>query len=185
MKSKFDWIPIRAMFEAGDSISSIARHEGYPSKQAISKRSIDEGWTVIDRPPPELTIIPFDGLTEEQRFVVTQVANGATQRLAAQMAGYHETTVSEWTKDPKVKRALMAAKAAKVKRRLDKIDTSGDWRAAGWLLERDVDSRDEYMPPNSSRGMTGTTFNVLGHVNLGFERLEDKREGLLIEQPPQ
>src|SRR3990167_406417 len=181
MKPIFDWIAIRAMFEAGNSISSIARNDGYPSKQAISRRSIDEGWTVIDKPPPELTVIPFDGLNAQQQFIVTQIANGATQRLASQMAGCHETTISDWKRDEVFSRALMAAKAAKVKRRLDKIDTSDDWRAAGWLLERDVDSRDEFIPPNSSTGMTGTTFNVLGHVNLGFDRIEEIKP--VIEQP--
>ena len=180
---KFDWIAIRAMFEAGDSISSIARHPGYPSKQAISRRSIDEGWTVIDRPPPELAMIPFGGLNDQQRYIVTEIAKGATQRLAAQMAGRHESTVSDWKKDEVFSRALMAAKAAKVKRRLDKIDTSADWRAAGWLLERDVDSMDEYMPPNSSRGMTGTTFNVLGHVNLGFDRILEHTQEPLVGLP--
>jgi hypothetical protein len=78
----------------------------------------------------------------------------------------------------------MAAKAAKVKRRLDKIDTSPDWRAAGWLLERDIDSREDFVPPNSSRGMTGNTFNVLGHVNLGFDRLDDHQRIPEVGQLP-
>lgn len=167
------------MWEAGESASSIAGKDGMPSKQAICNHANAEGWTKIDKPMPELAIIPFEGLTDDQRFIIAQIADGATQRLAAQMAGRHETTISDWKRDETFSRALLAAKAAKVKRRLRKIDESDDWRAAGWLLERDPDSRDDFIPPNASRGMTGTTFNVLGHVNLGFDRLEDRMRDAL------
>jgi len=182
---KFDWFAIRAMFEAGDSISSIAKHEGMPSKQAISVRSRAEKWRVLGRQSRQLTqrqpsipvsteaeVIPFDGLDDKQRAIVQEIADGATQRLAGQMYGVHETTLSNWKNTvPGFAHAILAAKAAKVRRRLSKIDESADWRAAGWLMERDPDSRDEFSPPNAGKGfMTGNTFNVLGHVNLGIER---------------
>lgn len=175
------------MFEAGEGITSIAKKPEMPSKQAISQRALKDGWQrlpSIDRSSDDLTLIPFDGLNDEQRLIVQEVANGATQRLAAEMAGHHETTISDWKKsNPKFARAILAAKAAKVRRRLAKIDTSPDWRAAGWLMERDPDSRDEFSPPNAGKGLGQTTFNVLGHVNVGFDRDDDKRLSPVGQQP--
>ena len=171
--TRFDWVKIRALFEAGTGITSIAKMPEMPSKQAISQRAHKEEWKRVgqlDPLTPSSEVIPFDGLTEEQRYVVQQIADGATQRLAAQMIGHHEVTITRWKENELFVKALLAAKAAKCTTRLRKIHGSTDWRAAGWLLERDPDSRDEYQPPNAAKGMTGNTFNVLGHVSLGIER---------------
>ena len=169
---KFDWIAIRAMFEAGDSISSIARHPGYPSKQAISRRSIDEGWTVIDTVPLEMEVIPFDGLSDTQRIVIKEMALGLPQRRAAAIAGVNEATVSVWKADPRFLNACHAAIAVMARKQIRKITESADWRSGLAMLERHPATRDEFAPANAQRGMTGTTFNVLGHVNLGFDRIE-------------
>ena len=179
--TRFDWVKIRALFEAGNGITAIAKMPDMPSKQAISQRAHKEEWRRIgqlDPSTPSIEMIPFEGLSEEQRYVIQEIANGSTQRLAAQMLGYNENTISLWKQDTRFTRALLAAKSAKVQYRLGKIHKSEDWPAAGWLMERDPDSRDEFMPPNSSKGMTGTTFNVLGHVHVGLEResLPDHRE---------
>ena len=185
--TRFDWVKIRALFEAGNGITAIAKMPEMPSKQAISQRAHREEWKRIgqvDPLTPSIEMIPFDGLDETQRFVINEIANGSTQRLAANLVGYNEHTITEWKKDTQFARALLAAKAAKVGHRLQKINRSEDWRAAGWLMERDPDSRDEFMPPNSSKGMTGTTFNVLGHVHVGFDRLEEKSEIPRIEAIP-
>lgn len=193
--SKFDWFAIRAMFEAGDSLGSISRHEGMPSKQAISVKARAEKWTrLADRKATPVNssiasseFMPFDGLNDRQRLIVHEIANGATQRLAGQMYGVHETTLSDWKRQfPVFANAILAAKAAKVRRRLSKIDESTDWRAAGWLMERDPDSREEFSPPNAGRGfMTGTTFNVLGHVNLGFDRQNEPKAQEVATLEPQ
>jgi len=181
---KFDWIAIRAMFEAGDSISSIARHPGYPSKQAISRRSIDEGWTVIDAVPVEMELIPFDGLSETQRIVIKEVATGLPQRHAAAIAGVTEQTVSSWKADnPKFLHAMHAAIAVMTRKQLGKITESADWRSGLAMLERHPATRDEFAPANAQRGMTGTTVNVLGHVNLGFDRILEHTQEPLVGLP--
>ena len=178
--TRFDWVKIRALFEAGNGITAIAKMPEMPSKQAISQRAHKEGWERVGQLDQSIEstalVAAMSYLDDRQKFVIQEIANGSTQRLAANLAGCHETTISDWKLNPKFSMALIAAKAAKVGVRLRKIHQSEDWRAAGWLMERDPDSRDEFMPPNSSRGMTGTTFNALGHVNVGFERAEEQRE---------
>jgi hypothetical protein len=184
--SKFDWLAIRAMYEAGDSMSSISRKEGMPSKQAISKRAMDEGWTQIDKPPPKLDVIPFDGLSDTQRVVVTEMASGLPQKYAAAIAGVSERTVTLWKAENEAFRnAVQAAIGVMVKAQLGKITQSDDWRSGLAMIERHPATRDDFAPANAQRGMTGTTFNVLGHVNLGFDRIEERvkaQEPALIEQ---
>jgi hypothetical protein len=148
---------------------------------------MDEGWTQIDKPPPSLDVIPFDGLTDAQRVVVTEVAQGLPQRHAAAIAGVTEQTVSVWkSQSPKFLNAMQSAVAVMARSQLAKITKSEDWRSGLAMLERHPATRDEFAPANAQKGMTGTTFNVLGHVNLGFERLEERvtpaREPVLIEQ---
>ena len=186
--TRFDWVKIRALFEAGNGITAIAKMPEMPSKQAISVKANKEGWERVGQLDASIEstalVEAMADLTDQQRFVIQEIANGSTQRLAANLAGLNEHTISEWKQGQMFSRALIAAKAAKVGVRLRKIHTSEDWRAAGWLMERDPDSRDEFMPPNSSKGMTGTTFNVLGHVHVGFDRLEEKSEIPRIEAIP-
>lgn len=175
MPSKFDWLAIRAMWEAGDSASSIAEKEGMPSKQAICNHANDEGWTKIDKPPPKLDVIPFDGLSQTQRVVVTEMASGLPQKYAAAIAGVSERTVSLWKAENEAfANAVQAAIGVMAKAQLGKIAQSEDWRSGLAMLERHPATRDDFAPANAQRGMTGTTFNVLGHVNLGFDRIEDK-----------
>lgn len=184
MTSKFDWLAIRARFEAGDTISSISRSPGMPSKQAISRRSIDEAWTQIDKPPPELTVVNFDGLSETQCVVIKEVANGLPQRHAAAIAGVNETTVTRWKSESECfAKALQAAIAVMARSQLAKIVKSDDWRSGLAMLERHPATREEFAPANAQRGLPGMSFNVLGHVNLGFDRLQElKQEPALIEQ---
>ncbi len=187
MTSRFDWLAIRAMYEAGDSMSSISRKDGMPSKQAISKRAMDEGWTQVDKPLElQMQVIPFDGLSDKQRVVVTEMAQGLPQKHAAAIAGVNETTVSAWkAESPSFRNACQAAIAVMARAQLGKITKSEDWRSGLAMLERHPATRDDFAPANAQRGMTGTTFNVLGHVNLGFDRIEERvkaQEPALIEQ---
>lgn len=180
---KFDWAAIRAMFEAGNSPGYIEDLPEMPSRQAIWERAKREGWQKLDAPlHKSLQVIPFEGLNETQRFIVTKVAEGCTQRLAADMACIDQATISDWKHKPAFARAMLAAKAAKTHRRLAKIDESTDWRAAGWLVERDPDSRADYAPPNQTAGhVVGNTFNVLGQFNLGIERKHSEDEQRTID----
>lgn len=185
MNPRFDWLAIRARFEAGDTISSISRSPGMPSKQAISRRAIDEEWTQIDKPPPELTVVNFDGLSETQCIVIKEVANGLPQKHAAAIAGVSERTVTGWKAEiPAFANALQAAVAVMARSQLNKIVKSDDWRSGLAMLERHPATREEFAPANAQRGLPGMSFNVLGHVNLGFDRLQEltKQEPVLIEQ---
>jgi len=186
MNPTYDWLSIRAMWEAGDSASSIAEKDGMPSKQAICNHANEEGWTKIDKPPPKLDVIPFDGLSQTQRVVVTEMAEGLPQKYAAAIAGVSERTVTLWkAENPAFSNAVQAAIGVMVKSQLGKIAKSDDWRSGLAMIERHPATRDDFAPANAHRGMTGTTFNVLGHVNLGFDRLEERvrqPEPVVIEQ---
>jgi hypothetical protein len=185
MNPTYDWLAVRAMWEAGESASSIAEKDGMPSKQAICNHANAEGWTKIDAPPTlQMEVIPFDGLSDKQRIVATEIAQGLPQRHAAAIAGVTEQTVSVWkAENPKFLHACQAAVAVMAKAALGKINKSEDWRSGLAMLERHPSTRDEFAPANAQRGIGQATFNVLGHVNLGFDRIEDRaKEPVLIEQ---
>lgn len=168
-RNQYDWLAIEAMYMTGESPAAIAKLPNMPRKQTIYEYAQKHGWQRLDD-VPKLSVIPFEGLTEKQQIVVTELADGATQKMAAAIVGVSQQTVSEWKKDLNFRKACMAAVATHAKGQLKKITNSTDWRAAGWYLERNPETREDFAPPNASRGMVGTTFNVLGHVNVGIDR---------------
>lgn len=182
---QYDWNAIRAMWEAGESASAIARKDGMPCKQAICQKINAQGWTRVDD-IAELDVIPFDGLDDRQRIVVTRMAKGLPQRWAAKYAGVSEDTVTRWKQNNEAfAAALEAATAVFVDKQLAKVADSSDWRSGLALVERHPATRGDFAPPNAGRGLGQTTFNVLGQVQVGIERIEDKPQGVLIEALPQ
>lgn len=174
------WDAVRAMWMAGNSAHSIAQKEGMPSKQAICVRAKEEGWERVDEIDESLELIPFDGLDDRQRFAITKIAEGLPHKHAAALVGVHRTTLSDWiSHNPSFATALQAAIAAKTYRRLRKVETTEDWRAQTWLLERDKDSRDDFGAPKVTAPPIAATFNVLGQVQVGLNRSEQ------IEAQPQ
>lgn len=172
------WEAVRAMWMAGNSAHSIAQKEGMPSKQAICVKAKEEGWERVDEVDESLELIPFDGLTDRQRFAITKIAEGLPKKHAAALVGVHPTTVSDWIKDnPDFAKALQAAIAAKTYRRLQKVEKTEDWRAQSWLLERDKDSRDDFGAPKPVIAPMGQlNFNVLGQVQVGLQRSESEAQ---------
>lgn len=178
------WDAVRAMWMAGSSANAIAKNEGMPSKQAICVRAKEDGWERVDKVDPALELIPFDGLSDKQRFAITKIAEGLPKHMAAALVGVHRTTLSDWiSHDPTFATALQAAIAAKTYRRLKKVEQTEDWKASTWLLERDKDSREDFGAPKQA--MPPMNFNVLGHVQVGLDRIEQHAEPSPIEiQPP-
>lgn len=166
------WDAVRAMWMAGSSAHSIAQKDGMPSKQAICVRAKDEGWERIDAVDPVLELIPFDGLTEQQCFAVRKLAEGLPKKHVAALCGIDPTTVSRWLSDnADFAKAAQAAIAAKTYRRLQRVEQAEDWKASSWLLERDKDSRDDFSAPKQAPP-AAFNFNVLGHVQVGLDRVE-------------
>src|SRR3990167_7888025 len=100
--NSFDWQAIRAMYEAGESPAHIEQRPDMPSRQAIHQRAKKEGWQVvgkIDDLNGSMALIEFEGLSQTQCLLIQPVGNGATQKMAASIAGVNESTVSEWKKD--------------------------------------------------------------------------------------
>lgn len=180
MKYNYNWDAVRAMYEAGEAVTVIAKKPQMPSKQAICVRANNENWTRRSE-VDQGELIPFDGLTDKQRVVVKEVSEGMPQKWAAAVAGVHETTVSDWKRDPVFANAVLAATGVFAKRQLRKVTDATDWRSGMAMLERHVATRDHFAPANAHKGMTGATFNVLGHVNLGFDRTEAAESLPLIE----
>lgn len=166
----YDWDAIRAMWEAGDSASSIAKKSGMPSKQAICNHANSQGWQRVDEIDAELDIIPFDKLSVTQCIVVKEVAKGLPQKWAAAIAGVHETTVSDWKKLPEFANALQAATGVFVRKQLGKVTGSTDWRAGMALIERHPATRGDFVPPSAGKATGQFNFNVLGQVSVGFDR---------------
>jgi transcriptional regulator with XRE-family HTH domain len=173
------WEAIRAMWMAGSSASSIAQKDGMPSKQAICVKAKEEGWEKLDRVDEELELIPFDGLTEQQCFAVRKLADGLPKKHVAALCGIDPTTLSRWLSDnADFAKAAQAAIAAKTYRRLKKVESTEDWKAQTWLLERDKDSREEFGAPKQSPP-AAFNFNVLGHMQVGIERAQTEQPALI------
>lgn len=173
------WDAVRAMWEAGESAYNIERKDGMPTRTAICARVKQEGWKKLNEADAEMELIPFDGLSDKQRFAITKIAEGLPKHHAAALAGVHRTTLSDWiSHDPKFATALQAAIAAKTYRRLRKVEQAEDWKANTWLLERDKDSREDFGAPKQAPP-AAFNFNVLGHVAVGLERTEP--QAALIE----
>lgn len=177
MSYSYDWVAIRALYEEGESPAHIAEKPGMPTRQAIHQRAKREGWERRDDAVDERFPFADDpDLSAEQQIVLLNIAEGLPAKWAADKAGVHESTVRRWKKDERFARLCRAAIAWKASRRLGQIEASTDWRAQMALLERDSDTRNEFSPPNAGRGMvTGNTFNVLGHIDLGITRDEPKQ----------
>ena len=166
--SKYDWDAIRAMWEAGDAATAIAKKPGMPTKQAICQKQAREGWERVDAIDPELEVIPFDRLSHQQAIVVTKMAKGLPQKWAAAYAGVSEDTVTRWKKTPDFAVALQAAQAVFVDKQLGKVSESTDWRSGLALMERHPTMRGDFKPPQGN--FIAPTFNVLGQVQVGISR---------------
>ena len=176
----YDWGAIRAMWEAGEAATSIAKKAGMPCKQAICQRANKEEWQRVDALDAELEVIPFEGLDDRQRVVVTRMAKGLPQKWAAKYAGVSEDTVTRWKQSNQAfAAALEAATAVFVDKQLAKVAESSDWRSGLALVERHPATRGDFAPPNAGRGLGQTTFNVLGQVQVGIERLENVQPRLI------
>jgi hypothetical protein len=168
---RYDWHAIRAMWEAGEAANSIAQKDGMPCKQAICQRANKEHWERIDGLDAELEVIPFEGLDDRQRTVVTRMAKGLPQKWAAAYAGVSEDTVTRWKQGNEAfAAALRAATAVFVDKQLGKVAESTDWRSGLALMERHPATRGEFVPPNAGRPAGQFNFNVLGQVSVGFDR---------------
>lgn len=174
------WDAVKAMWMAGESATSIGSKEGMPSKQAICVKANEEAWQRVDAVDPGMELIPFDGLTEKQRFAVSKLAEGLRKKDVAALIGVDPSTISDWIKTvPQFAKAEVAARAVKTYRRLRKVEDAEDWRAATWLLERDWDSKSDFAPKYTAA--TAMNFNILGQVQVGIPRLEQPQEAITHE----
>jgi len=125
-----------------------------PTKEAIRRRSIDEGWVKPDATasrPPILAAalnIRSDKLTDEVLAVLlNMISEGATIELACKASGISPATYRRWAdQDPSLRDAVQRARAGTVAGWLSSVNqaTRKDWKAATWLLQNSPDTRDNY-----------------------------------------
>lgn len=174
MKPTYDWPTIRNSYERGISPSEIARTvPESPSRQAIEKRAIKEGWQVA-----VVQSQPDQPVSDTTRGVIVQkVRSGVPFTQAAREAGITERTLYNWRHDGSgFAEILEAARAAFLSKQIERIDDAGtrDWKAAAYLLERAPETRSEFGQKQDSGGLT---------IVLNINRAEEP-EGLTLEHDP-
>ena len=167
MKRTFDWHAIRAAYERGVGPTEIASSlPESPSRQAIEKRAIKEGWEVARLPDS-----PGKSLSDPKAIVLSKIRTGSPKKLAALAAGISESTLYDWLKsDPSFRSLCEASRAAYLCTNIERIDSAADrdWRAAAYSLERAPETRDQYGQKQESGGL---------QIVLQI----DRREGITID----
>ena len=154
MKQSFDWPMIRASYERGLSPNEIVRTlPNMPTRHAIEKRAVKEGWQVAIVPSGEVTF--NDG--DPKAVVLAKIRSGSPQKLAALAAGIAESTLYDWMNaDPSFRSLVQASRAAYLTTNIERIHQAGarDWRAAAYGLERAPETRDQYGATKQEGGLT-------------------------------
>lgn len=185
---RVDWVAIRAEYEAGATVSDLARRYDV-SRQRISYKAKQEGWSKIGPlatvqsaaastnatvdVEAETVVLPDQCTSELQgtRFSPERgqtVLNGLVQYglvgVAAGLAGIANGTLVNWrerspTFDISCQRAL-SLRAAKHLRALDKAEDRGDVKASELLLRANRVTRDDFAKDESSTGPARITINI-------------------------
>lgn len=145
----YDWPQIRALYERGVSPVEIARQvPESPSRQAIAKRALREGWTVAQS--------DTDCIAAPRDIVVAKIREGATKTMAAAAAGISRDTLHAWLHDPTFSARVESAKAAFLTEHIGNIHEAGkrDWKASAYLLERAPETRDQFSQKQDAGGIT-------------------------------
>lgn len=134
----------------------------YPvSKAGILKRAKREGWTrdaALPTPTPSSGFLALGERTpQNMRLILEDIAAAVPVHIAVQAVGMTSDSVDAWaTDDPDFAKQLSAAKARGHVKRIKLIDSAGergDWKAAGRLIERHAETRNEFRSSgNNQRG---------------------------------
>lgn len=177
--SDTNWALIKTLYESGEKAPDISRSMGgHPSKQAIYKRAKKEDWVnpestreTLERLPVPNTV--WDTLSDKQKIVIEAFALGAaTIEEAAARATVNKSTVQRWKKDEAFAALCQTARLQARDELVNNIKRFGEkeWRPNAFLLERLWKS--EF--GQNQAIVQGHTFNVLGSINLGIDRSEER-----------
>lgn len=183
-KPGVDWYEIKRRYELGETAYSISKDPRINvSKQAIQYRANDNGWTrpgkherqaeamgladsasmkALDNPQTrsEKFIAAYGKRTPENLTrILSDIESGLSQRMACNAVGIDPETLRKWGKaDPQVSVSLRAALTNQARRRVQKIEDAGDWKAAQTLLASNPFTSEEFAQGAGAAG--GTTINV-------------------------
>lgn len=179
---KYDWRAIRSRFLAGEKISHISRDMGgKPSVSAIWKKAQKENWEAFREGNPKANIPLRPDQDETKGKVLEFLAQGATLKLAAQAAGIHPDTLTNWRKsNPDFRDACDQARgrfAADHLAVIDQAGRAGDVKASQWLIERHPETRADYAPIKGEPGGGGIQI-VLNIPRSEAEVLEYKANAI-------
>jgi len=163
-----DWVAIQRRWRAGESARALA-DEYEVSHTAINKRRAKGGWSrSLPAPVNGKTTMPDLGerTKANAQMIIRDVAVGVPLHLATRAVGLTVDDLNAWAvDDPDFGRQIDAAEARGHADRIKTLNDAaarGDWRAAGWVLERHRETREEFGQPGRGQG-SGPT------VILNFE----------------
>ena len=147
MTRNINWDVIRLRYMKGETPYAISKSlGGKPSKVGIAKRAKREGWTQVDsdtqRTAENLSIIRRTSgsslgkrTPENIALILGSVELGATEKVAAGVAGIAPKTLTRWKQeDPRFAMEIHARRSQNVAEKLRCIDQASqkDWKAAAW-----------------------------------------------------
>jgi hypothetical protein len=188
-----DWNLIKQRYRQGETAYAISKSlNGKPSKNGIANRAEREGWERIsDSTRSVAENLPIvrrargsslgKRSPENIAVILDAISQGATEKVAAALAGVSSKTISRWKQeDPKFAMEIHARRAQKTAERIQQVERAAEknWNAAAWLLERDPHSREEFSKQNRQKEMP----TVILRIDRSSVTPEgQKRHGHVIE----
>ncbi len=177
------WPEIARRYREGESAYALSKT--YPvSKAGILKRAKREGWTrdaALPTPTPSGGVLALGERTSQNmRLILEDIAAAVPVNIAAQAVGMTSDGVDAWAiDDPGFAKQLSAAKARGHVKRIKLIDSAGergDWKAAGWLIERHAETRNEFRSSGNN--------NQGGGITINFRFARDADQPIVDVTPP-
>ncbi len=175
MIEKINWDAIHLRHKEGETAYSISKSlGGVPSKVGIMKKAKREGWRRLDqdtmRTAENLSIVRRASgsalgkrAPENIALILESIELGATERVAAGIAGISPKTLTRWKQeDPRFGMEIHARRSQNVAEMLRCINQASqkDWKAAAWSLERDPYSREEFGRRNKEKEQPTIILNI-------------------------
>lgn len=177
-KPGVDWTLIRAEYEQGASVKSLARTHGL-QRSTIQKRRDREGWPGAPGVPksPEqwrhaatqLDIVGQDRAgskrnTDTVAQILKALESGMPLQAAARLAGMAPETLSRWRQSDQAFTDLCTEATERWHlsriQDIDKAAKRGDWRAAAYRLERNPTTRETYAQQSQAQQAITVVVNV-------------------------
>jgi len=159
---------------------AVSDYAGPKSRGVSSTDDIDTGsayWlaglAAIDEPRWNDSVFPYAEMAE----ALYNVSIAMPLRLAAEAAGLELALFDRYRKlEPRLEQMVRVARAKATKPAIEKIMASNDWKAAAWLLERNL-AREEFREEAKSQEKLVIEINVARDASAATGVIDITPEG--------